>query len=156
MPGAESLDSHGVTEAAVPPCGASRRAVLAGVCGVGVAAALGGCSTYGGSSDKPAPAPAKGGSAGEELAKVADIPVGGGKVIDEVVVTQPEQGTFKGFSAICTHQGCTVSTVKNGTINCECHGSKFKVADGSVANGPAAKPLPAVNVAVKGDAVVKT
>jgi Rieske Fe-S protein len=153
MPGAETPDPHVNTEPT--PEGASRRAVLAGAAGIGVAAALGGCSVYGGSEDKPAPA--KGGGSGGELGKVADIPVGGGKVFaqDEVVVTQPEQGTFKGFSSTCTHQGCTVATVKGGTINCECHGSKFKIADGSVADGPATKPLPAVNVAVKGDGIVK-
>ena len=42
-------------------------------------------------------------------------------------------GTFMAFTAVCTHQGCIVGEVKDGTINCPCHGSKFKVADGSVA-----------------------
>ena len=122
----------------------TRRTVLA----VGAAVTLGGCSTYG-EQKNDAPA-AKG-----ELAKVADIPVGGGKVFKDrnVVVTQPTQGTIKCFSAICTHQGCTVGDVSGGTINCPCHGSKFKVADGSVANGPATKPLEVVNVTVSGDTI---
>jgi len=57
------------------------------------------------------------------------------------VVTQPVSGTFKAFSATCTHQGCAVSEVANGTINCPCHGSRFAVADGSVTAGPATTPL---------------
>jgi Rieske Fe-S protein len=39
------------------------------------------------------------------------------------------------------------------TINCNCHGSKFSITDGSVVNGPATKPLPARTVTVTGDSV---
>ena len=67
-----------------------------------------------------------------------------------VVVTQPQKGTFKCFTAVCTHQGCVVADVKNGTINCPCHGSAFKIADGSVANGPATRALRAVDIKVAG------
>ena len=90
------------------------------------------------------------------LAAVADVPVGGGVVLADrdVVVTQPVSGTFKAFSATCTHQGCAVSEVANGTINCPCHGSRFAVADGSVTAGPATTPLPEKTVAVQDNAVV--
>ena len=73
---------------------------------------------------------------------------------EKVVVTQPEAGTIVAFSSICTHQGCEVSTVADGTINCPCHGSKFAIADGSVAGGPAKKPLPPVAVNVTGDVII--
>ncbi len=90
------------------------------------------------------------------MAAVADVPVGGGIVLAEqdLVVTQPVAGTFKGFSATCTHQGCKVKEVVGGTINCPCHGSKFAVADGTPTAGPAKKPLPEKAVAVEGSSVV--
>jgi Rieske Fe-S protein len=94
---------------------------------------------------RPAPAPpAAPTGEGTVLAAVPDVPVGGGVVLADrdVVITQPVSGTFKAFSATCTHQGCAVSEVANGTINCPCHGSRFAVADGSVTAGPATTPLP--------------
>lgn len=81
--------------------------------------------------------------------------MGGGTIFKDqkVVVTQPTAGQFKCFSAICTHNGCTVGSVANGTIDCPCHGSKFNVADGSVAKGPATKPLPEQPIKVDGDSI---
>ncbi|MEV5281912.1 Rieske (2Fe-2S) protein [Streptomyces sp. NPDC051994] len=141
----------------------SRRTVLAAAAG---AAALVGCSKSGGSggaSTPPPPAPpsvtgpaasaqpSPPAQAGQVLAKTSDIPVGGGRIFPDhkVVVTQPEAGTFKCFSAICTHEGCTVSTVSGGTINCPCHGSKYRVADASVVSGPAPRPLASQPIAVE-------
>jgi len=72
---------------------------------------------------------------------------------DKVVVTQPAPGTFKAFSAICTHRGCTVNKVADGTIDCPCHGSKYAIADGSVVNGPAQRSLAGREVTVSGDAL---
>ncbi|MDT9693137.1 Rieske (2Fe-2S) protein [Streptomyces sp. P9(2023)] len=93
--------------------------------------------------------------AGDALTKTTDVPVGGGTIFKEekVVVTQPTAGEFKAFSAICTHQGCTVGKVEDGTIDCPCHGSKFRIADGSVAAGPALRPLPAEQITVSGDSI---
>jgi Rieske Fe-S protein len=87
--------------------------------------------------------------------KVEEILVGGGMIIPVkgVVVTQPKAGEFKAFSAFCTHKGCTVSDVADGTINCECHGSKFDLATGKVTHGPAVKPLPSETVTVSGDSI---
>jgi Rieske Fe-S protein len=81
--------------------------------------------------------------------------VGGGKVFEkeQIVITQPNEGEFKGFSSICTHQGCAVNKVAGGTINCPCHGSKFEVTDGSVRTGPATKPLPYRSLKVDGDQI---
>lgn len=155
---------------------ASRRVLLTAPCAAAVAAGLGACSTYGGSSapepappanppaTQPATRPAEDGAAASSapppagpppLATLASIPVGGGRIFGDqkVVVTQPQAGTVKAFSTTCTHAGCEVTTVADGTINCPCHGSKFAIADGSVADGPAPRPLSAVGVQVDGDAI---
>ena len=81
----------------------------------------------------------------QALARTSDIPVGGGEIFADqgVVVTQPTAGEFKAFGPICTHQGCPVTNVDGGTINCTCHNSRFSIEDGSVKAGPATKPLPA-------------
>ncbi|MFG6202241.1 Rieske (2Fe-2S) protein [Nonomuraea sp. JJY05] len=93
--------------------------------------------------------------AGGALAKTADIPVGGGTIFKDqkIVVTQPTSGEFKAFSAVCTHNGCTVGSVSDGVIVCPCHNSKFAIADGSVKDGPADKPLPAQQIKVEGDQI---
>jgi Rieske Fe-S protein len=137
-----------------------RRAVVAGAGAVAAAAALAvtaGCTTYGGA---PAATTAAGGSAaagggGTPFAKTADIPVGSGKIAGDTVVTQATAGKFAAFSSVCTHQGCTVNEIAGGTINCPCHGSKYRL-DGSVAEGPAPKPLPSKTVKVQGDSVFVT
>jgi Rieske Fe-S protein len=135
------------------PASVDRRTVLRGVALSGALGASGsllaGCGS-GGSGDTGASA---GGSAAasKDLGPVSEVPVGGGVVYAEqkVVVTQPATGDLQAFSAVCTHQGCTVGDVSGGTINCPCHGSRFNL-DGSVANGPATRPLPPERITVKG------
>ncbi len=91
------------------------------------------------------------------LVTTADVPEGGGIILpdQEVVVTQPTAGEYVAFSTICTHQGCPVDAVENGTINCPCHGSMFAIADGAVVAGPAPSPLAPVEVTVDGTDVVR-
>ena len=151
----------------------SRRALLAGV-GVTCAAMLAGCTTHDASNGGSAPAaggtaasagggaPAAGSSAATgsalpagALAATSQVPDGGGKIIDgkNIVITQPQSGSFRAFTAICTHEGCIVNNVSNGTINCPCHGSKFSIKDGSVVHGPAPSPLAAIAIKVEGTSI---
>lgn len=108
-------------------------------------------------SDTGSPSPSASDEGAGELVAAADVPVGGGVVLEEqkVVVTQPAEGEFMAFTAVCTHQGCLVGSVKDNTINCPCHGSQFSAEDGSVVTGPATAPLEAVGVAVDGDSVIR-
>ncbi|MFJ6196482.1 Rieske (2Fe-2S) protein [Micromonospora sp. NPDC092111] len=142
----------------------TRRVLLAGAGAVGASVLLTAC---GGDSDGGSAAPtssAPGASAGaaqgdrqaaSSIATTSDIPVGGGQVYaaQGVVITQPTAGQFKAFDPICTHQGCPVSNVDGGTINCTCHNSKFAITDGSVKQGPATTPLAAKEIKVQGDQI---
>jgi Rieske Fe-S protein len=118
-----------------------RGAALAGAAGVGLTACGGKKS---GSSDAPTTA--------VDLGAATAVPVGGAKLYrdDKVVVSQPAQGTFKAFSAVCTHQGCVLDTVDGTTASCPCHGSQFNAETGAVIQGPATEPLPAVKVTEAG------
>lgn len=122
----------------------TRRALLLAACGTCAAAATG-CSGYG-AGVRPVPVAV----AGEPLAAVADMPVGGGLVLPDrdLVLTRPDESTVRAFSATCTHQGCLVADVVDGAIRCTCHGSRYAIADGSVLDGPAPAPLAARAVTV--------
>ncbi|MET8977196.1 Rieske (2Fe-2S) protein [Streptomyces sp. NPDC004539] len=155
-----------------PLTGPARRTVVTAAGAAGLAVALTACGssdddssaatgsndsgTTGGAGSTPSSTTGgtTGGSAGgTALTTTADIPEGGGKVFEseKVVVTQPTAGTYKAFSAVCTHQGCAVKSISNGVINCPCHNSNFSIEDGSVKSGPAQKALPAVNITVSGN-----
>ena len=88
---------------------------------------------------------------GKRLAALADIPPGGGVIVDDpaVVLVRDSNDQVHAFSAVCTHQGCTVDKVAKGQIECPCHGSRFDAATGDVTSGPASRPLPSVAVVVR-------
>lgn len=124
----------------------SRRMMLRGAALAGVAVPF--LAACGGAKD------GRNGASGTDSAfrvPTSRIPEGGGVVFDSdsIVVTQPQAGEFKAFTNICTHMGCPVADVSDGTINCNCHGSMFSIQDGSVVNGPATQPLPKRRIIVQ-------
>ncbi|MGH3505750.1 MAG: Rieske (2Fe-2S) protein [Nocardioidaceae bacterium] len=130
-----------------------------GSAGGGTGDSTGGIDNGGASDDQPSSGQPDGGSGDGEpvlLAAVADVPEGGGVVLEdeELVLTQPSDGQFRCFSAICTHQGCPVAGVANGTINCPCHGSMFDIDTGEVLAGPAPSPLPEKPIIVSGKEIL--
>jgi Rieske Fe-S protein len=90
-------------------------------------------------------------SAGRYLVPVGEVPPKGGLILaaDKVVLVREHNGVLKAFSAICTHQGCTVDSIANGVITCPCHGSEYSAVNGSVIRGPAPRPLPPIAIVVR-------
>jgi Rieske Fe-S protein len=115
-----------------------------------------GQSTQGQEGQGQSAAPGGGAATGTLLGSVTDIPVGGGMIYaaEKVVVTQPAKGVFRAFSAVCTHVGCVCNKVVNGTIDCPCHGSEFRISDGAVVTGPAPSPLPTRTITVSEDKIM--
>ncbi len=77
-----------------------------------------------------------------------DLKPGQGKVLEDkrMALYRDEQGELHALSSICTHEECNVEwNSSDKTWDCPCHGSRF-TADGHVMNGPAAEPLPKVDV----------
>jgi len=138
-------------------CSSSKSSTASGS-GGSTSAAAGGTTSAAGSSSSSSGSAASSASSGAStssgaaaaLAATSAVPVGGGTILadQKIVLTQPTAGNYKAFTAICTHMGCTVSAVENGLIACPCHGSRYHIADGTVANGPATQPLAAINITV--------
>lgn len=150
--------------------GIDRRHVLAGGLAAAGALGLGACGDgatgatedpiYGGAqpgTSASTPTPSSTGTtpapvASAPLVALADVPVGGAVGAKDaagkpIIVAQPTAGSIVAFSAICTHQGCTVAPAGE-RLTCPCHGSVFAVTDGSNVSGPAPRPLAKVEVTV--------
>ncbi len=72
------------------------------------------------------------------------------------VLFRTKTGVFA-YSAICTHQGCTVAyKASTKKLACPCHGAQFDpFAGGAVTAGPAETPLSKVQVKISGAWVVE-
>jgi len=152
---------------------ASRRTVMRGIVGVGggvpLLAACGSEESSGSSGDGGGGDAGSGGGSGDggggggggaapsgAIGKTSEVPVGGAKIFKgkRVMVSQVNEGEFKAFSTICTHENCKILKVDGDEIECHCHLSRFAIADGSVAQGPATTPLQELKVTVEGDNLI--
>ncbi len=70
-----------------------------------------------------------------------------------VIVSRPTANSVACFSAICTHQGCTVAAQGDKAV-CPCHGSVYNALTGKVLAPPAPAPLAKVAVTVKNGEIV--
>ncbi|MDN5746637.1 MAG: Rieske (2Fe-2S) protein [Nocardioidaceae bacterium] len=130
----------------------TRRILFSGLGALGVAAALAGCAGNSAGEEESTPEVER----GTELVATDEVPVGGGVILtdEKVVITQPTAGTFKAFTAVCTHQGLTVTGVADDQIQCDNHGSRFSMTDGSVEVGPAPAPLAEIAIKVEGNRIL--
>lgn len=133
----------------------SRRAALAGGLGGAGLVTLAACGGSSGAATNSVPPDTSGKPTA--LAKLDSIPVGeavAAKLVGRpVIVARPTATTAACFSAICTHQGCTVAPSGKRLV-CPCHGSVYNATTGAVISGPAPRALAAIPVTVDDGEVV--
>ena len=56
------------------------------------------------------------------------------------LVSRTGQSAFTALTAICTHEGCTITGFRSPTYVCPCHGSQYSTS-GTVITGPATTSL---------------
>ena len=120
-------------------------------------------SANGAAKSEKIAAKASGGKAaagGREIAQISEVPAGSAvKFTDSgnpAVLVHLQNGKFAAYSAVCTHQGCTV-VYQNGELACPCHGSVFDPSKrGAVLYGPAPSPLPRIPIKVRSGGIYRT
>ena len=136
----------------------SRRAAIGSMAAAGTIA-LAGCAS---AEVSTTPSPSTAAVTGEVLLGLtSEVPVGGGTkfAVDKtltVLVTQTKAGSYKGFSATCTHAGCIVSGVENREIACGCHGARFDSESGMPIAGPAKSALGKIVLDIRGEEIWTT
>jgi cytochrome b6-f complex iron-sulfur subunit len=98
-------------------------------------------------------------SGGQAIARTSEVAPGSALKFKDsgqpAVLVHLQSGDFVAYSAVCTHQRCTVA-YRNGQLACPCHGSVFDAENGAeVVNGPAQLPLQEIPVEVRGGEVVR-
>ena len=95
-----------------------------------------------------------------QLTKLTDFPIGSVANFalatgEPAILFRTKTGVFA-YSAICTHQGCTVGySTGTKTLDCPCHGAQYDPFNSAtVITGPAPTPLASIKVAIEGDWVV--
>ena len=147
---------------------------LGAILGLGpvAASALAACGDGGSSAENGGGEAAAGGSAGggpevrrgQAIAKESELvpntafPFINADTGQQSVLVHLKDAGFAAYSAICTHQACTVAyRPENRKLACPCHGSVFDPArDAAVETGPARAPLPEIPVEVREGEVVRS
>ena len=71
------------------------------------------------------------------------------------LVARISQDAFSALTAVCTHEGCTITNVSGQTYICPCHGSEYNTS-GSVLKSPATRPLTTYATAFAGTTLTIT
>lgn len=114
----------------------------------------GGGETSGGTTEM-------GSAGGQAIAQASEVPQNSAvKFTDSggpAVLVHLQSGDFVAYSAVCTHQQCTVAYQEQSSqLACPCHGSIFDPSNGGqVVSGPAPTPLPEIPIQVQGGQITK-
>ena len=138
----------------------SRRSLLGASAAACSACVVTACSSgNGGSQAGGTPAPVASGGTPVQVMQLADLPVGtsanGEANGHQLLLHRPDEQTVLAYTAICTHQGCTVGPA-DAEFHCPCHGSVYSAADGTVLGGPAPEPLQRYAAGFDGDWITVT
>lgn len=82
---------------------------------------------------------------GMMMVRAKDFPI-------PIVLRRLDSNEIMALSTVCTHKGCEVRVMPN-SFECPCHGSAYRT-DGSVAEGPAARPLQRFAVTENSGAII--
>jgi Rieske Fe-S protein len=123
--------------------GGTAVAVVGGIAGFLVAGRSSAARGPGGTTAANAYGPPARATGGGALVPLARVPAGGGVVLgrQKIVVTRTSDGAVHAFSAVCTHEGCTID-VARGMIECPCHGSRRASASRSGTGRCSAREVP--------------
>jgi Rieske Fe-S protein len=147
------LDRRGLLKTACIGCAALGLTA----CGGSSSPAAEGSASTAPSSAAGAASPSAAG--GAVIVKLADIPVGSSISArapsgPKIVLARPSATSVVAFSAICTHQQCTVAA-DGKRYTCPCHGSTYDAFTGKNTGGPAPAPLHPFAVKISGTDVVE-
>jgi nitrite reductase/ring-hydroxylating ferredoxin subunit len=99
----------------------------------------------------------------QKIASLSSLPVGGTLVFrypgehDTCILIRPSADKLLAYSQKCTHLSCAViPDVTKGVIRCPCHEGLFDLNTGENIAGPPPRPLPKINLSVRGDDVYAT
>lgn len=106
----------------------------------------------------------KGGSApANAIAAISDLNVGSALQIklasgDPGILIRTATDAVCAFSAVCTHEGCTVDyDTASKELICPCHGARFDpLQNGKAIAGPTRTPLTELPVAISGEYIVSS
>ena len=97
------------------------------------------------------------------ITTLATLPVGGSISFkypyqhDDCILVRPDEKTLVAYSQKCTHLACAVvPQCDQNQLHCPCHEGYFDLASGRPIAGPPRRPLPKVNIEVRGDVIYAT
>lgn len=94
------------------------------------------------------------------VAQTSEIPVRGMKIfqyptdVAPCILIRTSETEYVAYSRICTHNSCPVLwRPDDSVLFCPCHNGVFSVKDGGVLQGPPPKPLPRVQLQIRGNEI---
>lgn len=105
----------------------------------------------------------RGAAPAQKIADLKDLPVGGSLVFhypthsEPCLLMRPDEKTLLAYGQKCTHLSCAViPELEKKRLACPCHHGYFSLDEGRPIAGPPRRPLPRINVELRGDEIYAT